>query len=163
MLNILFLRGSKAQNDAYTGLEGSITYDITSQALRIHDGVTPGGHFLPNTTAVDQAIENHFFLHSLSGDHDSRYYLKSEVDQHIHDRMHYEVSEFPPENPMQGQPWLDSTNLLLFVYYGDAWVQVVGEQGPPGIAPTKEELLLEAGFIFHTASGQWIVDHGSMS
>lgn len=163
MVNILFLRGTKAQNDAYTGAEGSITYDLTSQNLRIHDGVTPGGHYLPNTTDVSQSIENYLYLHSLSGDHDARYYQKAEVDQAIFDRMHYEVTEIPPANPQTGQPWVDTTNMMLFVYYNDAWVQVVGEQGPPGIAPTKEELLIEAGFVYNVALSQWVVDHGAMA
>jgi hypothetical protein len=163
MVNILFLRGTKAQNDNYTGAEGAITYDITSQNLRIHDGRIPGGHYLPNTTAVSQSIENYLFLHSLGGDHDARYFTKDEVQQQIYEKMHYEVSDAPPADPMVGQPWVDTTNMLLFVYYNDAWVQVVGEQGPPGIAPTKEELLLEAGFVYDVPTSQWLINSGLMA
>lgn len=40
-----FLRGTKAQNDAYTGPEGSLTVDLESNNVRVHDGVTAGGKF----------------------------------------------------------------------------------------------------------------------
>lgn len=39
-------RGTAAQNDLYTGLEGEITVDTDTWTLRVHDGVTPGGHLL---------------------------------------------------------------------------------------------------------------------
>lgn len=37
-------RGTTAQNDAYTGSAGEITMDVTTNTIRIHDGVTLGGH-----------------------------------------------------------------------------------------------------------------------
>lgn len=37
-------RGTAAQNDAFTGADGEITVDTTNKSLRVHDGVTPGGH-----------------------------------------------------------------------------------------------------------------------
>lgn len=43
-IKILFKRGSAAQNDAFTGETGTITIDTENNRLRIHDGVTPGGH-----------------------------------------------------------------------------------------------------------------------
>ena len=43
-LNILFRRGTAAENDAYTGKEGEVTLDLDNKTLRIHDGVTQGGH-----------------------------------------------------------------------------------------------------------------------
>ena len=39
-------RGTAAQNEIYTGLEGEITVDTDSWSLRIHDGVSQGGHLL---------------------------------------------------------------------------------------------------------------------
>ena len=38
-----FLRGNTSQLDAYTGPEGSLTYDVQKKALRLHDGITMGG------------------------------------------------------------------------------------------------------------------------
>ena len=37
------LRGTTAQNDAYTGSEGEITLDLDKKSIRLHDGVTAGG------------------------------------------------------------------------------------------------------------------------
>jgi hypothetical protein len=50
--------------------------------------------------------------------------------------------------------------MQLFVRYQDAWVQVVGQQGPPGIAPTIEEILIEAGLIYDESEQRWFVDNG---
>lgn len=36
-------KGTKIQNDAFTGAEAELTYDTTSKGLRIHDGETQGG------------------------------------------------------------------------------------------------------------------------
>lgn len=55
-IQIQFRRGTTAQNDAFTGKEGSLTVDLTKKALRLHDGVTAGGFELPNTTAINTAI-----------------------------------------------------------------------------------------------------------
>lgn len=37
-------RGTTAQNDAFTGAQGELTMDTTTNELRVHDGITPGGH-----------------------------------------------------------------------------------------------------------------------
>ena len=37
-------RGTTAENDAFTGAEGEITVDIDKNTIRVHDGVTQGGH-----------------------------------------------------------------------------------------------------------------------
>lgn len=54
MPSILQLRGgSEAENDSYVGRPREVTVDITNKALRIHNGVTPGGFKL--TSAGDTA------------------------------------------------------------------------------------------------------------
>lgn len=42
-MQILFLRGNTAQNDAYTGPLGSITLDTQARRIRLHNGTTVGG------------------------------------------------------------------------------------------------------------------------
>lgn len=49
---IKLLRGTTAQNDAYTGAEGVVTIDLTTKELRLHDGITAGGHVIPNVAAI---------------------------------------------------------------------------------------------------------------
>lgn len=45
-VQIQFLRGTTAENDAYTGREGEFTVDLEKNELRLHDGETKGGHGL---------------------------------------------------------------------------------------------------------------------
>lgn len=47
MTRVLQLRrGTTAQNDAFTGMPGEITFDTETKTLRIHDGATLGGYVL---------------------------------------------------------------------------------------------------------------------
>lgn len=39
-------RGTKAQNDAFTGAVAELTYDTDTKALRVHDGSTVGGIYV---------------------------------------------------------------------------------------------------------------------
>ena len=43
-------RGTTAQNDAFTGALGELTYDTDKKQLRVHDGSTVGGNAVDNTT-----------------------------------------------------------------------------------------------------------------
>lgn len=54
---VLFLRGTAAQNAAYTGVDGELTLDITNRALRIHDGVTAGGHAILGSAQIDALVQ----------------------------------------------------------------------------------------------------------
>lgn len=40
---VQLLRGTTAQNGAFTGEEGALTYDTDKKKLRVHDGSTLGG------------------------------------------------------------------------------------------------------------------------
>lgn len=44
-------KGTKVQNDAFTGAEGELTYDSTSKGLRLHDGVQQGGYIVDTVVA----------------------------------------------------------------------------------------------------------------
>lgn len=50
---LLLRRGTTAENDAFTGADGEITYDTEGKNLRLHDGNNPGGTTL---TAGAQAV-----------------------------------------------------------------------------------------------------------
>ena len=64
MADQLQLRGGDAAAaDAFTGAAREVTVDTTNHNLRVHDGVTPGGHLLANiahTQALLQAQEATF-------------------------------------------------------------------------------------------------------
>lgn len=53
-LEILLKRGTTAANDAFIGKAGSLSIDTELQQLRIHDGITPGGHVVPNALGLSQ-------------------------------------------------------------------------------------------------------------
>lgn len=58
-VELLFKRGNTASNTAFTGKAGSITIDTELLQLRIHDGVTAGGHLVPrgaDITAIQAQI-----------------------------------------------------------------------------------------------------------
>ena len=37
-------RGNAADNNAFTGAQGELSFDTTNNKLRVHDGSTAGGH-----------------------------------------------------------------------------------------------------------------------
>lgn len=45
-------RGTAAKNDAYVGAEGELTVDLDNKRLRVHDGVTAGGHAVAKESDV---------------------------------------------------------------------------------------------------------------
>lgn len=47
------MRGSTAQNNNYLGPVGQITGDTDENDIRVHDGVTPGGHRIANLSFLD--------------------------------------------------------------------------------------------------------------
>lgn len=59
MAKILKLRrGTTAQHSTFTGAEGEITVDTTTDSLIVHDNVTIGGHRQASEAYVDAAIAN---------------------------------------------------------------------------------------------------------
>lgn len=48
-------RGTAAQHETFIGAEGEITMDTTNNTLRVHDGVTPGGHLVGGSSLPDNA------------------------------------------------------------------------------------------------------------
>lgn len=62
-------KGTKVQNDAFTGAEGELTYDSTTKGIRIHDGITQGGHEIPMLIAVQRpTAENDYTWYRLWSD-----------------------------------------------------------------------------------------------
>lgn len=57
MKTIQIKRGTDVKNDALVGKDGELTIDTTAKNLRIHDGITPGGTKLVNTTMLDDKIK----------------------------------------------------------------------------------------------------------
>lgn len=51
-------KGTKIQNDAFTGAEAELTYVTDSKGLRIHDGTTVGGIEVPTSATADYVVES---------------------------------------------------------------------------------------------------------
>lgn len=54
---VQILRGTTAANDIYTGPEGEFTIDFEKWQIRLHDGVTPGGHLVGNHNDIQRVVE----------------------------------------------------------------------------------------------------------
>lgn len=57
-MRIQLKRGTEAQNDAFVGLEGELTVDMTNWTLRLHDGVTIGGRIVGTVTPATGGGQN---------------------------------------------------------------------------------------------------------
>ena len=57
-IQLTLRKGTKIQNDAFTGAEAELTYDSTSKGLRIHDGSTQGGIDVPTAATADYVVES---------------------------------------------------------------------------------------------------------
>ena len=55
---VLLLRGNTIQNARYLGLPGEPTIDLEAKTLRIHDGVTVGGHEIESTANLSSYSGN---------------------------------------------------------------------------------------------------------
>lgn len=49
---LLLRRGTSAENDAFTGEAGEITFDNTNNRLRVHNGTKEGGYEIPRSNEV---------------------------------------------------------------------------------------------------------------
>lgn len=59
-------RGTTAQNDAFTGASGEITYDTDSQGLRVHDGTKQGGYLVDTVVEYQKpTAENNYTWYRL--------------------------------------------------------------------------------------------------
>jgi hypothetical protein len=72
--------------------------------------------------------------------HDGHYYLKGQVDTNITTAISnipgsssVEISETPPATPSDGDLWVDSTTMRMYIHYVDSdsaqWVEVVSGSG----------------------------------
>ena len=63
-------RGSKTQNEAFTGASGELSYDTTLDTVRVHDGSTAGGFpfvtetYIPNTIASNAHLSSTYTTNS---------------------------------------------------------------------------------------------------
>ena len=89
MADQLQLRGGPtAQSEIFVGAEREITVDTGLKRLRIHDGVTPGGHLLNGKADLDSAIAviNQTIDDNEAADAQARLDLKILLEQELADQ-----------------------------------------------------------------------------
>lgn len=81
------LRGTTAQNDAYTGSVGELTMDTEKVEVRIHDGTTQGGKTIGSSggSVPDRYVEsiNGWTGNVFLGAHEIGTYTSDEIDNKI--------------------------------------------------------------------------------
>lgn len=63
-------RGTATANDSYTGNIGELTVDLTNKRLRVHDGVTAGGHVVAKERDLKKNVTDYS---------DNPYHTKTEL------------------------------------------------------------------------------------
>ena len=53
---VQIIKGTTAQNEAFTGAEGALSYDSDKKNLHVHDGETEGGFEIPSSAMADYVI-----------------------------------------------------------------------------------------------------------
>lgn len=97
------LRGTTAQNDAYTGSVGELTMDTEKVEVRIHDGTTQGGKIIGSSggSMPDRYVEsiNGWTGNVFLGAHEIGTYTTDEIDE--------KIAEAPASFPILFHTWSD--------------------------------------------------------
>lgn len=95
-------RGTDAENNAFTGAEGELTYDTTNKTLRIHDGFTAGG------AIIQQTLQ---FVHNTGDENISGSKKFTNMPTQVSTNM--DRTTTPTENSMCGYRFSDKNNKLV--------------------------------------------------
>lgn len=112
---LLIRGGTEQQNNAFVGASRELTIDTTNWSLRIHDGVTAGGHSITSTISP---------IPSQTGN--SGKYLTTNGTQLswgvVSSQASVTTSVTPPANPPTGSLWYDEISGRTYIYYDANWV-----------------------------------------
>ena len=117
---VLLKRGNTAVSSTYTGPIGEITVDTTLHAVRVHDGVTPGGFLLSNSTLLQSNID---YLISNVANLKTVAYTGSYNDL----TNNTNPGSTPPSNPAVGTLWYDTAGGRTYIWYDSTWVDASPE------------------------------------
>ena len=113
------LRGTTAQNNAYTGAEGEITVDLTKKTIVVHDGVTAGGNPLETGASTASAIA----AHEVAANPHPQYLTETEADG-LYDAIGQataEVGSHVSDPDPHSQYLLATTAALVYEIKPGAW------------------------------------------
>lgn len=168
---VLFLRGSEAQNNAYTGPAGEITIDTTYQNLRVHDGTTAGGHHILGKDQVTQMFGNlegliqdleDSGIASLAGDVTD---LQNAVAERV-EKNTVGIAEGVASLDANGKIPLSqlSDSILGQVIYQGTWNATTNTPTLPAVPENKGDYyVISTGGTFESMDfnvGDWIISNG---
>jgi hypothetical protein len=126
-------RGNTAVSSTYTGPAGEITYDTGLNAVRIHDGITPGGNLMPSGTGYTSLISNVSVLQAnvttlfANAATQATYISTLQANVSTLQGLASSAGANPPDLPSEGALWYDSDSGRTYVYFDDFWIDASPE------------------------------------
>ena len=121
-------RGNTAVSSTYTGPAGEITYDTGLNAIRIHDGITPGGALMPSNAVYTSVQSNVTILQSnvvsLTANDAAQSTDISSLQSAVTalQALASSANATPPDLPAEGALWYDDVSGRLYVYFDGFWI-----------------------------------------
>jgi len=126
-------RGNTAVSSTYTGPAGEITYDTGLNAVRIHDGITPGGNLMPSGTLISvfqsniTALESNVSVLFANAATQAGFIATLQSNVATLQGLASSSGEDPPDLPSEGALWYDPVSGRLYVYYDGFWIDASPE------------------------------------
>jgi hypothetical protein len=126
-------RGNTAVSSTYTGPAGEITYDTGLNAVRIHDGITPGGNLMPSGTLISvfqsniTALESNVSVLFANAATQAGFITALQSNVITLQGLASSSGEDPPDLPSEGALWYDPVSGRLYVYYDGFWIDASPE------------------------------------
>lgn len=126
-------RGNTTVSSTYTGPVGEITYDTGFNAVRIHDGITPGGNLMPSNGLITAVSSNVTILQAnvstLFANAATQAVFISTLQSNVATLSNLASSSgsAPPAIAAAGALWYDTVDGRLYVYYSGSWVDASPE------------------------------------
>jgi predicted nucleic acid-binding Zn-ribbon protein len=126
-------RGNTAVSSTYTGPAGEITYDTGLNAVRIHDGITPGGNLMPSGTLISvfqsniTALESNVSVLFANAATQAGFIATLQSNVATLQGLASSSGEDPPGLPSEGALWYDPVSGRLYVYYDGFWIDASPE------------------------------------
>jgi hypothetical protein len=167
------LRGTTAQNDAYTGSVGELTMDTEKVEVRIHDGTTQGGKIIGSSggSMPDRYVEsiNGYTGNVFLGAHEIGTYTTDEIDAKIAtvDAISSRVTALEGyDYVVAEQKPTASNNYTWYRKYKSGWVEqggqvAVAKQAANTILSTDVSLPIIMSNAAYLVNATFITDGGN--
>ena len=124
---VQYRRGTEAEHTTFVGADGEITVVSDTHTLRVHDGVTAGGHELAKVSDLVDYIED-----SEKGTANGVATLDGSgivPESQLPNFSSVETTNTAPTSPSIGDMWYNPDTNQLFIYDTEGWVGMVIDGG----------------------------------